>query len=482
ITSTTGEVVRQLFLPLVDEAPDYETIIPRLAESWSFSDDRRVLTFRLRDDVVWSDGVPVTSADVVFTYQAWTSPELAWEGATALAAVEGVEAVDPHTVRFRFAHAYPTALLDVAAGAVILPAHAWGELPFAEWRENADWFRQHLVADGPFTLASWTPQQEIVLERNPRYYEEGLPRLDRVTIRVVPDQTAQLTQLLNGQLDFVFALSPDDVPRVERAPGADVVSYWTRGYVAVAWNNRGELFADPAVRRAMTYGIDRETLVGSIWGGFARPIASPIPPETWAWSEEVEPLPYDPDQARRLLDAAGWVDGDGDGVREKDGRPFRFRLMTNTGNRQREDALVLIQDQLQRIGVAVEPQALEFHTMIEQLIAGEFDAAIMGWGIPTTFDFRYAYHTAEIGSTNVVGFSDPEVDRLLEEARQVEDLKAMGPYLDRLQEIQQELQPYTFLWQSKRLLGIRERVQDADPDHLRELGDLREWWLAPEGR
>lgn len=481
MTAITTEVVRQLFLPLLEERPDYRTLEPRLAESWAFSDDRRTLTFRLRGDVVWSDGVPVTADDVVFSYRAWTSPELAWEGAHLLEAVESVAAPDPRTAVFRFTHPYSTQLLDVAAGAVILPAHAWGKRPFAEWRTDADWFRANLVVSGPFTLASWTPQQEIVLERNPHYYEEGLPRLDRVVIRVVSEQTAQLAQLLGGQLDFALQLAPDDAPKVEQAPGAELVSYWTRGYIAIGWNLRGELFADPAVRRAMTLGIDRETLVESIWGDLARPIASPIPPDTWAWSEEVSPLPYDPAEARRLLEAAGWVDRDGDGVRDKDGRPFRFRLITNAGNSQREDALVIIQDQLARIGVAVVPEALEFHTLVEQLTGGNFDAAVMGWSIPTTFDFRYAYHSAEIGGTNVIGFSDPEVDRLLEEARLETDLPAMGPHLDRLQRIQQELQPYTFLWQSRRLHGVRERVHGAEPNHLHALDNLRQWWVA-DGR
>lgn len=482
MSSTNSEIVRQLFLTLVEEMPDYETVRPRLAESWTFSDDRLTLTFRLREGVVWSDGVPVTADDVVFSHRAWTAPELAWEGTHLLEAVEAVEAIDPRTVAFRFTHPYSTQLLDVAAGAVILPAHVWGELPFSEWRADTDWFRDNLVVNGPFTLAAWRPQQEVVLERNPLYYEEGLPRLDRVVVRVVPEQTAQLAQLLGGQLDFVLQLSPDDAPKVEQAPGAELLSFWTRGFIAVGWNVRRPLFSEPSVRRAMTLGIDRATLVESIWGDLARPIASPIPPDTWAWSEEASPLPYDPAEARRLLDAAGWVDRDGDGVREKDGQPFRFRLITNAGNSQREDALVIIQDQLKRIGVAVVPEALEFHTMIEQLTGGEFDAAVIGWAIPTTFDFRFAYHSSEIGGANVIGFSNPEVDRLLEEARLAPDMPSMGPHLDRLQRLQQELQPYTFLWQSKRLLGVRERVKGAEPNHIDTLGDLREWWVEQEAR
>jgi peptide/nickel transport system substrate-binding protein len=474
----TTEVVRRLFLPLVDERPDYKTIVPRLAESWEFSADRRSLTFHLRDDVVWSDGTPVTAEDVEFTYRAWIDPDIAWEGAFALEAVTGVEVVDRHTVRFDFSQPYSTQLLDVAAGAVVLPEHAWGELPFAEWRANADWFRERMVVDGPFELESWTPQQEVVLKRNPRYYEAGLPYLDRLVIRVVPNQASQLTQLLGGQLDLVIQLNPDDVARVEQAGGARVIDYWTRGYIAVGWNNRRPPFDDARVRRALTHGIDRRTLVDSIWGPYARVIASPVPPDTWAWNRETEPLPYDPDRARALLEEAGWRDGDGDGVREKDGERFAFTLITNSGNRQREDALVLIQEQLRRVGVEVTPQAIEFNTMIEKAMGGDYDAIVTGWAIPTTFDFRYAFASEEIETgNNFVGYSNPEVDRLLAEIRAAPDLQSAKPLLDRLQVTVQRDQPYTFLWQSQRLVGVRDRLHGVSPNYLSTLYEARHWWV-----
>ncbi len=474
----TTDVVRRLFLPLVDERPDYKTIVPRLAESWEFSADRRSLTFHLRDDVVWSDGTPVTAEDVEFTYRAWTDPDIAWEDAFALEAVTGVAVIDRHTVRFDFSQPYSTQLLDVAAGAVVLPKHAWGELPFAEWRANADWFREHMVVDGPFALESWTPQQEVVLKRNPRYYEAGLPYLDRLVIRVVPNQASQLTQLLGGQLDVVIQLNPDDVARVEQAGGARVIDYWTRGYIAVGWNNRRPPFDDARVRRALTQGIDRQTLVDSIWGPYARVIASPVPPDTWAWNRETEPLPYDPDRARALLEEAGWRDRDGDGVREKDGERFAFTLITNSGNRQREDALVLIQEQLRRVGVEVTPQAIEFNTMIEKAMGGDYDAVVSGWAIPTTFDFRYAFASEEIETgNNFVGYSNPEVDRLLAEIRAAPDLQSAKPLLDRLQLTVQRDQAYTFLWQSQRLVGVRDRLHGVSPNYLSTLYEARHWWV-----
>jgi len=472
------EILRRLFIPLVDEQPDFKTISPRLAESWEFSEDRKSLTFHLRDDVVWSDGEPVTSADVVFSYRAWTDPDVAWEAAYALEAVEAVEAMDEHTVRFDFSRAYSTQLLDTAAGAVILPEHAWGQKPFSEWRTAGDWFRENLVVSGPFDLESWTPQQEVVLKRNPLYYEEGLPYLDRLVLRVVPNQANQLTQLLTGDLDLVIQLSPDDVERVESTAGVRIIPYWTRGYIALGTNQRRAPFGAVDVRRAITYGIDRQTLVDSIWGEYGRVIASPIPPNIWAYNQDVEPLPYDPDEARRLLDEAGWTDSDGDGVRDKDGEALAIDLVTNTGNRQREDAMVLIQEQLGRIGVAVTPQAMEFNTMIQNVMGGDFDAVITGWQIPTTFDFRYAFASEEIdGGSNIIAYSNPEMDQLLDDIRSAPNLEEAKPLIDRLQVMLQRDQPYTFLWQSQRLVGVRNRLQGVEPNHLFSLFDARHWWV-----
>jgi len=477
-TVINNEVIRRLFLPLVEEQPDFKTVEPRLAASWEFSDDRRTLTFHLRDDVTWSDGTPVTADDVEFSYQAWTSPEIAWEGAFSLEAVDGVEVVDPHTVRFLFSHPYSTQLLDVAAGAVILPKHAWSARPFAEWRTSADWFRQHLVVDGPFDLESWTPQQQVVLKRNPSYYERGLPHLDRLVLRVVPNQASQLTQFLGGQVDLVIQLNPDDVARVEQAGGVRVVAFWTRGYIAIGWNNARPPFADARLRRAMTYGIDRQTLVDSIWGDHARVVSSPVSPDSWAYNPQTPPLPYDPDRARALLDEAGWKDGDGDGIRDKGGKPLAFTLITNSGNQQREDALVLIQEQLRRIGVDATPQSLEFNTLIEKAFGGDFDAIVSGWVGPTTFDFRYAFATEEIGEgSNIVGYSNPEVDRLLTAIRDAATLEAAKPLLDQLQVAVQRDQPYTFLWESQRLVGVSSRLHDVEPNHLFTLFNARRWWI-----
>ncbi|HEX9669221.1 MAG TPA: ABC transporter substrate-binding protein, partial [Thermoanaerobaculia bacterium] len=374
--NVNDELLFQIFLHLVQEQGDFAehppTFEPQLAERWEFSPDRRVLTFHLRDDVAWSDGVAVTAEDVRWTWQAQTDPDVGWGELPAKEGITDVEVVDPHTVLFHFRAAYSKQLLDANEG-VILPKHAWEKLPFAEWQKNADWFRERLVTNGPFLLQSWTPQQEIVLVRNLRFYDPALPYLDKVVMRVVPDQSAMLAMLRNGEVHFTPSLSATDVPAVRADPDLQLVAYWFKLFVFVAWNNEDPRFAHPEVRRALALAIDRRTIVDSLWGELARIGSSPIVTEVWAHHPRLQPLPYDPQEARRLLARHGWRDRNGDGLLDKDGKPFAFELVTNSGNQQRADATVMIQEQLRRIGVQAEPRVLEINALSEQLDDGSYD-------------------------------------------------------------------------------------------------------------
>lgn len=481
-TTTTHEVTDQLFLRLLQEQPDFAdhppTFKPRLAASYEWSEDRKILTFHLRDDVYWSDGVPVTAEDVRWTWQAQVHPEVAWLSSFMKASIRDVEVVDEKTVRFHFDRVYASQLMDANEG-VILPKHAWGELPFSDWRRRSEWFLDNLVVSGPFTLESWKPQQEIVLRRNESYYESELPRLDRVVFRIVPDPASRLTQVLADTVDFVEGLSPTDAPRIRAAPHLELISYWHRQYTALVWNTARPLFADPEVRRALTLAIDRQGIVEAIWGEYARVGLTPIPAAVWAHNRSLEPWPYDPQEARRILAAKGWEDRNGDGILDRDGLPFSFELLTHQGNQQRIDTAVMIQEQLKRIGVAARPRLLEYNTLNAQVNQRAFDVFIVGWGIDTSLDLSYAFHSRSIEEAyNFGGYSNPEVDRLIDQARGVRDFSELQPHLDRIQEILHQEQPYTFLWEPQRLAAVNRKVRDARPNPLRTFHNLREWWLT----
>lgn len=482
-SQVTNEILFRVFLHLAEEQSDFQqgpaSFEPQLAKSWEWSPDHKTLTFHLREGVVWSDGVPVTADDVRWTWTAQKDPQVAWELAESKRWVTDVEAVDPHTVRFHFARVYAKQFLDANEG-VVLPKHAWEKIPFAQWRQNGDWFRQHLVADGPFTITSWVPQQQIVLQRNDRYYQPGFPRLDRFVLRQVPNAASAFTQLLSGELDFFPQISPTDVPRAQSSPRLRVISYWTNLYVFVAWNNDNPLFKDPEVRRALTLGIDRQAIVQTVLGPYGRQADSPVLTNVWAHDRSLQPWPYDPAEARKILAAKGWRDANGDGVLDKDGRPFAFQLVTNAGNRLRTDATVMIQDQLKKVGVRATPRQIEFNTLADQTNQGKYEAAILGYSMDTSLDLSSTFHSRSIQEgTNAFRYRNPEVDRLIDTAAAQPDIRAEGPYLAQIQQIIHREQPITFLWESQRPTAVNKRVRDVKPTQQFSLFNLKEWWVEP---
>ena len=483
-TQVTAEVAQRLFLRLLEEQPDFAehppTFAPLLAKSYEWSGDHKTLTLHLREDVVWSDGVPLTAEDVRWTWQAQVHPDVVWDNEHMKREIRDVEVVGPHTVRFHFNRVYAKQLLDVNEGG-ILPKHVWGQIPFSKWRESSDWFKEHLVVSGPFTIASWAPQQEIVLVRNPRYFRKDRPYLDRFVMRITPDTGSAITQVLNGEVDFIAQVPPSEAPRIKSDPDLELITYWSNLWVAAFWNNSRPPFDDPEVRRALTLAIDRQAIVDTILGEYGRIGTTPIITAVWAHDPKIQPWPYDPAEARRILAAKGWKDADGDGVLERNGKPFAFELTSNAGNQPRNDAVVMIQEQLKKVGVQATPRVMEFNTLVEETNSGRFDATVTGFTLDTSLDLTGNFHSESIADgSNIMRYSNPEVDRLLEQIASQPDPERARPLLHRLQEILHRDQPVTFLWESQRLSPINKRVRDAKPNVLRSLFNLEDWWIKPQ--
>jgi peptide/nickel transport system substrate-binding protein len=483
---TTTEILALVYPSLAIEQTDYRlhppSFEPHLATSWEWSPDGLELTFHLDRRAVWSDGVPVTADDVVYTWKTQTSPQVGWPIASAKDFVDLVGAVDPHTVRFRFTKVYPYQLMDANEG-LIVPAHAWREVPWERWRE-VDW-RDRVLAAGPFRTASHRPQQELVLERYDRYWKPNLPRLDRVVWRTVPSRSSLFNQLMTGHLDMVNGVAPADARRVIETPGLELAAFPDRGYSQVRWNLRRELFADARVRRALTMAIDREAIVQAVYHGFARRAVGPILSQMWAFNRDLEPLPYDPERSRRLLAAAGWHDSDGDGSLDRDGVDFSFELLTNAENELRQDICLMIKDDLELVGVRAEPRFVEWGTLLALESRGRFDAIVSRWIEPTLIDLGELWHTADDGAPtlNSGGYSNPEVDRLLEDAAAAPTFEEQKPILDRVQALIVADQPYTFLAETDRLVGVSARVRGARFNDATPYFNLEEWHVrttAPE--
>lgn len=469
-----------LFLPLAEEQADYElgppTFAPRLAESWEFSEDGLDLTFHLRPDAVWSDGVPITAEDVLFTFEAQTSSEIGWAFAEFKDRIREVEVIDEHTVTFHFDEQHPNQLFEAVQG-VILPKHAWGELPFEQWSESSDWFFEHLVTSGPFLLASREPGQRFTLAKNPRYYEEGVPKVDQIVFEIVPERANQMSLLRAGRAHFVEFVDYGDAASLAADPAIHLETFIPRNYYFICWNTEREPFDDPRVRRALTLAIDRWAIVDSLFYGYGKVSHSPLADNVWAHHDGLEPWPYDPEAAAELLAEAGFADADGDGVLERDGEPLRFRLATNSENELRRNITVMIQSQLERVGIAVETDSIDFRSLGARLVEGDFDAVVAGVGVGTDLDLSYNFHTDGVEVFNWGRFSDPEVDRLIETINAGGDLEEQKARFFELQEALHELQPVTFLYQGLRLVAVREPLTGVDPNPISTFSGLRYWDL-----
>ena len=480
--SLNESILDALFLQLFEEQPDFQsgppTFEPELAASWRWSEDGRTLDIDLRPGVTWDDGVPVTADDVVWTWRLQTDERLGWPYGESKASILDMEAIDARRLRVRFASDSATRLADLNQGHIV-PRHRWSQLPIEQWRGNGGWFRDNQVVSGPFRLADWRPDQQIELERNPAYYRQGLPRLDRVVFRIVPEPNNRLSQLLGGDVHFVGSITAAAAGRVEADPETRLEAFWARHYTFVHWNVTRPPLAEVAARQALVLAIDRQKLVDTLWFGRAKVASSPIISTVWAHRGDPGPWPHDPRRAGELLASLGWRDEDGDGVLDRDGKRFSFELLTNADSRVRTDAAVMIQEDLRRVGVDVRVRQLEFTAMLGTLRGREFDAALSGFSIDTSLDLTYAFHSASIGDgLNFGGYANPEVDRLIEAARSSRDKDERGRLLWQIQGLLHEEQPFAFLWEPERLNGVSRRLRGVRPNPLDSYFRIEEWWLA----
>lgn len=338
-----------------------------LAESWEHSPDYRTWTVRLREGVRWHDGEPVTAHDVEFTVELWQHPEVRNYAAAGL---DSAVALDDRTVRFFLTR---PGRWPVDGWAVFYPEHLLEDLDpagFYDWE-----FWTHPVGNGPYRYVRHVPQTMMELEANPDYYR-GSPAIDRLVLKFrTAGSGAGLVELRSGNVDLVGQVNFAEAELLERDPRFRVhYRVSSTGEVWLFWNRRNLLFESVRIRRALTRAIDRRTLHRLLRLPVRVPLTDgPYMACQYRRGSLAEPWPHDPKTARALLEEAGWRDADGDGVRERDGREFRFTL-TAEGRHRR--AAVFVQDQLRRVGVRVELVTLEGTVIRQRLKSGEFEALL----------------------------------------------------------------------------------------------------------
>jgi len=377
-------------LAALDENGDLQ---PHYAQSWEHSPDYLEWTYHLRRDARWSDGVPVTAHDVKFTLDLLSHPDVA-EGI-----FESVTVLDDFTVKIR------GGWWNYQEYITCFPKHVLEHLdPKKFW--HWDFWLHPTVSAGPYRFLRYVPQTMMEFEANPHYFR-GKPTIERLVYKFVGK--AGLTELLSGNADVVFFADPTHIPVVAKDPRFRVYHKVGHSAQAIYWKCDHPLFHDVRVRRALTAAIDRRELLGVIDLPSDLPITDGVFTLRQFRSRLPEPLPYAPEQARALLEAAGWQDRDGDGVRERDGRKFRFTAITwNTQGLDR--SAVYVQAQLRQVGVQMEVQVLDIPLVWERFTGGDFEAVfhIHQPGLEA--------QRRDFGRNNRIGYQNPEVVRLTDQA------------------------------------------------------------------
>ena len=464
--------------------------VPYLAESWDVAADSSEITFRLRRDVFWHDGERTDAYDVAFTYLRVSDPA---SGFPNLAywdfyqrGEDGVEVVDSFTVKVRLRP--HSQFMDPWWTVAMMPEHLLGDVPTEELASHPI-SSQCPVGNGPFVFVEHRPQDRWVFEANLQFPEGlgGRPFLDRLILRIIPEQATLLTELLTENIHIYQAPLPDHVKQILGNPRLDFRAFPFRQYVFVAWNLRRPVLADRRVRQAMTLGTNREEIVQALRGGYATVANSSVPPFHWAYDPGLVDMPYDPERAGALLDEAGWIDRNGDGVRENpDGVPLSFSLKYNSGNRTRQDVAEIMQAQLAPLGVAIQPLVVEWTTLLSQVTSPErrdFDGLVLSWVADYKVDDIDLFHSERSDADwAVTGLQNPEIDRLLEELRLITDTVRARPLWEEYQRRLNEEQPYTFFYFPDRLSGINRDLQGVVMDPRGEWVSVREWRLDPASR
>ncbi len=467
------EIADMLFLGLADLNENSEWV-PELATSWESSPDHLKLKFHLRKDALWADGKAITAADVRFTFELKRDKRTATPRMGETELIEDVVVEDPHTVTFIFKEPYPEQMFD-AAGEV-LPQHIFENSDRAALRAHD--FGRHPLSSGPFKLRRWVSQQYIELVPNEQYFGDQ-PLLKQVIFKIVPDQSNLLLQLQTSQIDMLLDVPIKEIKRLQKR-NSELAFHRISGrtYYYIGYNEANPLFAAKGVRRALTMALNRDKIIKALLRGYGKPCFGPIPPMIpWAYTEDVDEIPYDVSAAKALLAQEGWRDHDGDGWLDKDGRPFAFSLLTNTGNQIRADLAVIVQSQFKKIGVKAEIHSAEWTAYLDQLREPSLEAYLGGWGAAFNVDPTPVFHSASVDLFNYVRYANPQIDALIENGRNELDQQKAAKIWQTFQKKLYADQPYTFLFWKEKIVAVNRRYANVKPITLSSLYDIEKWYV-----
>ena len=454
--SASSAIAGNIFNSLIkyDENLNYA---PDLAESWKISNNQKTITFTLKKNLKWSDGLPLTSEDVLFTWKLITNPTTRTPYGSDYQLVKEASAPDALTFKITYASSYAPAL-DTWTALHILPKHILKDEDI-----NKTFFSRKPTGSSYYKLDEWISGQQVVLKASDNS-TLGPPSIKKLISRIIPDTSSQFLELTADNIDLMN-INPIQYQRVfpARKDLQQKIALYKElgnGYTYLGFNLKKAPFNDIRVRQALNFAIDKDEVIKGVLLGLGESISSPYKPGTRWNNPNLSPYPYKPKKALELLSEAGFIKNN-DGLLVKNGKPLKFEIITNQ-NKQREMTAVLIQRRLQEIGVEVSIRVIEWASFVNRFIkTGDFDVVVLGWGLSLDPDQFNIWHSSQQGpgQFNFLGYENKKVDKLLELGRKELNPQKREKIYHQFSKYLLEDSPIVYLYAGYGLSAVHKRVK-----------------------
>lgn len=444
---------------------------PELASSWEFSEDLKAITYYLRKDIKWWDGVPVTAEDVLYTYEKMVDPKTNYPFVSSFNLIKKVELIDKYTIRFTFNQVYANLITD--SDIMPIPKHIYEKI-------GDEFGKSKIVGNGPYRVKEWVPNSGLVLTANDDYYR-GRPPLDEIIIKYYNNVEVMITDFEQGNLDFALNLSPAEAKRLSGNQNINVASKPGNSYIYIGWNLNNEFLKDKEIRKALTMAINRTQILNDIFLGMGKISLGPLPHSSWAFNENITTVEYNLEKAKNILMQRGFEDRNRNKILDKDGKDLTLTIIANVENPERVQILSYVTNYLTQLGIKVNAQRMDVNSFISALLNRKYDGFIMGWSVGDKIDPTLYWHSEpKRGKFNFVSYKNTAVDSLIELGTVMLNRKKAKEVWSEFQRIVYEDQPYTFLIVPNEIAATYKRVKGTD--HGLNLASAYTYWIPEAER
>ncbi len=481
--TTSGLINGLVYDRLTDVDPDTLQPIPNLATKWDVAADGITYTFTLKTGVKWHDGATFTADDVKFTYDSYMNPDTGSQRAGTLKKdIASITVKDPQTIVFVTNGIVSNFLISDCNYSVISKT-VFGNIAPKDFR-TSEFSTTKPVGTGPFTMKAYKQGDNVTLAGNPNYHR-GATALDTYIYKIVKDSTIVLQQLKTGEADY-GSVGADVFDDAKTANNIGLVEYDTFSFTYYGYNldpAKSVFFQDAKVRQALIYALDRDAMVKRILLGHGSVAQGTMPTLSWAYQPEklTTKFTYDTKKAEQLLDEAGWKKG-ADGIRAKDGKRFSFSMWTNSGNKVRENYLIVMQEFWKQVGVEMKPQFEEFSVFLDRINKNfDFEMFLVGfsWGVDP--DQTTMFDSKQKGTGfNSFGYKNDKVDMLLDQGlKTLDQEKRKAIYLDMQNQVLAD-SPALVIDFPKGIIGVNKRVKNRIPNGVAgsDRNNAHQWYVT----